>query len=69
MVVASHELVFDQVDTENNRLKWVLPPSVGHRFVPNLDVIRTEGTDIEIFMKLVLTQVVGVTMCIEGSNE
>jgi len=54
MVVASHELVLNQVDTENDRLKWVLSPPIGYGFVPNLDIIGTEGTHIEIFMKLVL---------------
>jgi len=65
MIIACHQLIFNQVDAKYNWLDGVLPASIRDRFIPNLDIIRTERSYVEVFMKLMLTQIVVFTVCIK----
>ena len=67
MIIACHQLIFNQVDAKYNWLDGVLPTSIRDRFIPNLDIIRTERSYVEVFMKLMLTQIVVFTVCIKRS--
>jgi len=67
MIIASHQLILNQVDAKYNWLDGVLPASIRDRFIPNLDIIRTEWSHVEVFMKLMLTQIVVFTVCITVS--
>ena len=69
MIIASHQLILNQVDAKYNWLDGVLPASIRDRFIPNLDIIRTEWSHVEVFMKLMLTQIVVFAVCIKRSHK
>ena len=69
MIIACHQLIFNQVDTKYNWLDGVLPASIRDRFIPNLDIIRTEWSHVKVFMKFMLTQIVVFAVCIKRSHK
>jgi len=50
-------------------LSGILTTPVGYRLVSNLDIVRAEWTNIEVFVELVLPEVVVLTVCIESGHE
>jgi hypothetical protein len=69
VVGTGYELFIYEVKTKNNRLKGILPSTIGYRLVSNFNLIGTERTRIEVLMKFVLAQVIGPAMRIEGCYE